>query len=119
MAWYLGTAKGGNMSLDVYLEMTRPTQVYSANITHNLSEMAKAAGIYKALWRPEKIGITKANQLIPLLEKGLKKLKRSPAKFKAFNASNDWGVYENFVPFVERYIDACKEYPDADISVSR
>jgi hypothetical protein len=34
------------MSLDVYLIAARPTNVYSANITHNLNKMAEAAGIY-------------------------------------------------------------------------
>jgi len=48
------------MSLDVYLMKTMPTSVYDANITHNLGAMAEAAGIYKHLWRPEEIGITKA-----------------------------------------------------------
>lgn len=43
------------MSLDVYLskEVTEERTVFSANITHNLGEMADKAGIYKALWRPE------------------------------------------------------------------
>ncbi len=31
-------------------------EVYSANITHNLGEMADKAGIYYALWRPEEKG---------------------------------------------------------------
>lgn len=44
------------MSLDVYLTAVRPTEVFSANITHNLGEMADKAGIYKACWRPEEIG---------------------------------------------------------------
>jgi len=27
-------------------------------------------------------------------------------------------MYEHFLPFVERYIQACEEYPDAGVSVS-
>ena len=34
-------------------------------------------------------------------------------------ATNGWGMYEHFVPFVEKYLEACKEYPDAVIEVSR
>jgi hypothetical protein len=92
-------------------------EVYSANITHNLGAMAKEAGIYKHLWCPEEIGITKAHELIIPLTNGLHKLKNDPAKFQAFNAKNGWGLYEHFVPFVERYLNACKEYPESTISV--
>lgn len=93
--------------------------VYSGNITHNLAEMATAAEIYKPLWEPDEIGITMAAQLIgPLLE-GLGKLKREPEYFRQFNPPNGWGDYEVLVSFVERYLEACKEYPSAEVSVWR
>jgi hypothetical protein len=93
--------------------------VYSANITHNLGKMADAAGIYKHLWRPEEIGIKTANELIEPLAAGVARLRADPAKFEQFNASNGWGLYEHFVPFVEEYLRACKQYPNALVSVSR
>ena len=107
------------MSLDVTLTAIRPTEVYTSNITHNLNRMAEAAGIYKHLWRPEEIGITKASQLIEPLEKGLALLMADPEHFKQFNAPNGWGLYKHFVPFVENYLNACKENPDASVVVSR
>jgi hypothetical protein len=120
------------MSLDVYLTrkkwisydagktLTEENEtVYDANITHNLSEMAFEAGIYEALWRPEEIGKTKASEIIELLEKGLTDLKVRPKHFDKFNSPNGWGMYEHFVPFVEKYLNACKEFPNAEISVSR
>ena len=107
------------MSLDVYLNAVRPTEVYSANITHNLGSMAREAGIYEALWRPEEIGITTAAQLIGPLTVGLALLKADPPRFEALNSPNGWGLYEHFVPFVERYLEACKENPDAAVSVWR
>lgn len=94
-------------------------QVYEANITHNLGKMADAAGIYQACWRPEEIGVTKAGQLVPLLKAGLEKLRADPEHYSQFNAPNGWGLYEHFVPWVERYLAACEAYPDAEISVSR
>ena len=106
------------MSLDIYLTEVRQTIVYDANITHNLGRMADEAGIYKHLWRPEEIGITKAEQLIEPLEAGLLLLKADPAQFEAFNSPNGWGLYKHFVPFVEGYLAACREHPDADVSVS-
>lgn len=107
------------MSLDVWLTAVRPTTVYESNITHNLGRMAEAAGIYKHLWRPEEIGITLAGDLIAPLEAGLALLKAEPDRFREYDAPNGWGKYEHFVPFVERYLDACRESPDATINVSR
>lgn len=107
------------MSLDVYLTAMRPVEIYSGNITHNLSKMAAEAGIYKHLWRPEELGIARAEQLIEPLTKGLADLEARPDHFKKFNASNGWGLYEHFVPFVRKYLEACKANPGALISVSR
>lgn len=107
------------MSLDVYLEKVMPCCVYSSNITHNLTKMAKEAGIYWHLWHPEDIGITKAHELIEPLTLGLATLKADPERFEKFNSPNGWGMYEHFVPFVEKYLNACIEHPDADVSVSR
>ncbi len=93
--------------------------VYDDNITHNLGRMAEEAGVYKACWEPEEIGVTKASQLIPLLREGLAKLRADPARYKAFDASNGWGTYEHFVPWLEKYLQACEDHPEADVSVSR
>lgn len=107
------------MSLDVYLTKTMPTEVYSANITHNLGAMAHEAGIYMHLWRPDEIGVTKAAQLIEPLRAGLALLREDPPRFERHNAPNGWGMYEHFVPFVADYLAACEENPDADVEVSR
>lgn len=140
------------MSLDVYLmkkkwvsydegktHTVEDEEIYSANITHNLGEMAGEAGIYEALWRPHRLRLDynipeedynaeyefeesvtiKAKEIIPLLEKGLKDLKARPEYFKKFDSPNGWGLYVNFVPFVEKYLNACKENPDAIVGVWR
>jgi hypothetical protein len=93
--------------------------VHSANITHNLGLMAGEAGIYKALWRPEEINATQAKDIIDLLEAGLADLKARPEHYEQLNSPNGWGLYKDFVPFVEEYLQACKEYPEATIEVSR
>ena len=94
-------------------------EVYTANITHNLNRMAEAAGIYKCLWRPEEIGITKASQVIEPLAAGIEAMKADRARYELFNPSNGWGSYEVFVPWCERYLEACRENPDADVYASR
>lgn len=107
------------MSLDVYLTDAECNQVFSANITHNLNEMAAEAGIYKHLWRPEEIGITKAKQLIAPLREGLIAMVSEPAKFKALNPPNGWGKYDGFLIWIANYMQACMDNPDADVNVSR
>ncbi len=124
------------MSLDVYLE-GEATDVYctcecghshikpykatlfSRNITHNLNRMADAAGIYKALWRPEEIGASKARELEPILTEGLARLRSDPEHYKKLNPENGWGSYEGLVLFVEEYLKACRLYPDLNVKVSR
>ena len=93
--------------------------IYHANITHNLGQMARACGIYEPVWRPDENGITKAKQLIKPLTIAVEDLKASPHHFKKFNPENGWGSYEGLVEFLENYLAACKESPDARIEVSR
>lgn len=107
------------MSLDVSLNKLMMTEIYSANITHNLNVMSKEAGIYKHLWKPEELGITTAGQLIEPLTAGLALLKSDPERFKKFNPKNLWGEYANLVQFVEEYLNACISEPEAKIEVSR
>ena len=94
-------------------------EVFEANITHNLSEMADKAGIYEACWVPEKIGATKAKDILPILEKGYADMKARPNYFKQFNSPNGWGLYKHFLPWVREYLEACKEYPECEIRVDR
>ena len=136
------------MSLDVYLTATVPTTVFDANITHNLGKMAGEAGIYEALWRPAEMDperkariqaqakagnyhgpdgayaieaevVTYARDLIEPLRAGLALLRADPERFEKHNPENGWGSYRDFVPWVARYLQACEEYPDAEVRVSR
>lgn len=103
------------MSLDV----TLVGGDFDGNITHNLGKMADAAGIYKHIWRPEEIEITKAGQLIQPLTEGLVKLADNPEYYMQFNALNGWGKYSDLVSFVSNYLADCARYPDATIHVWR
>ena len=114
-------------------------ELFWANITHNLGEMADKAGIYEALWRPyflhpdcpkefsshdeeyafETSHPMMAKDIIPIVEKGYEDMKSRPEYFKQFDSENGWGLYVNFLPWVEKYLEACKEYPDAEINISR
>jgi hypothetical protein len=107
------------MSLDVYLLRTQPTRIYQANITHNLNVMAKEAGAYEVLWRPEELGMTKAGELVPMLRAALERLVADPERYRKYNPENGWGSYDGLVKFIYEYLCACETHPDADIEVSR
>lgn len=107
------------MSLDVYLKVVQPVAIFQDNVTHNLGPMAKEAGLYHVLWRPEELGITKARELIPHLQAGLHLLRSDPDRFSAFNPSNGWGSYSALVDFVSNYLCACEQHPDAEVEVCR
>jgi hypothetical protein len=107
-----------NMSLDFYLTYKidgNEIDVFDRNITHNLTKMADKAGIYYALWRPEEKGYKYAKDIVKVLEKGLKRLRDKPKYYEKFNAPNGWGLYEHLVPFVEKCLEACKKYPNAEV----
>lgn len=109
------------MSLDIYLTVVRPTTVFGCNITHNLSPLAEAVGLYQPLWRPEELGITRAEQVIDLLERGLRRLRDASRReeFRGLEPENGWGSLQNLVDFTECYLVACRDNPDALIQVSR
>jgi len=107
------------MSLDISLIDNEDEVLYDTNITHNLTEMAKHAGLYEVLWRPELINAKYAKDIIELVEEGLKVLKSEPDFFKQFNSKNGWGLYEHFVTFVSKYLEALKKYPEATLIISR
>jgi len=113
--------------------------LYTDNITHNLGKMANAAGLYEALWRPyrlkegynisendyqaeykfEEDNPVKANEIIPIIEKGLADMIARPEYYETFNSSNGWGMYEHFLPFIVRYLEALKKYPESFVECSR
>jgi len=110
------------MSLDfsLYCEIdNKEIELFETNITHNLGEMASAAGIYKCLWRAPENGFEKAGDIITLLENGLKNLKKDPEKFNKLSAPNGWGTYVQFVPWVEEVLRACRTYPSSKIYTSK
>ena len=74
--------------------------VWSRSITHNLTPMARAAGVYMAMWRPEEIGIERARDLIPPLAAGLVAIAADPEKFEAMNPENGWGSFEGLCSFI-------------------
>ena len=115
------------MSLDVYLMITKPTEVYENNITHNLGKMArevivdseKSLTLYDILWRPDESGFVLASEIAEYLDLGWNILLSDPEKYKTYNPENGWGSYDGLCNFVYNYRNACWDTPDAEIRVSR
>lgn len=113
------------MSLDVDLMVTKPTSVYSANITHNLGKMAAAVQVtdeltlYDILWRPEEHNLKFAKDIADLLHEGWKMLLSNPTEYSKYNPENGWGNFEGLVRFVREYRDACYDEPTAELKVWR
>jgi hypothetical protein len=119
------------MSLDVDLMVIQPVSVFSHNITHNLGKMAgevkfgiewtgvEDLSLYDVLWRPDEHGFETASDISDLLDIGWNILLSEPEYFKKFNPENGWGDYDGLVNCVSSYLDACYDYPDADVKASR
>ena len=93
--------------------------VYHVNITHNLNNMAAAAGLYYCMWRPDENEYETAESLIHPLNCGLMDLIFRPDFFKQFNPKNGWGSYEGLLKTVKELLEACHQWPDAKVRVSR
>lgn len=109
------------MSLDITLTETRTVEVplFDCTITHNLGEMAGAAGLYGYLWHPEHYGITTAQQLIVPLRDGLTALRARPDYYAALSPTNGWGTYHGLLSSVRHLLAACEAHPEARVEVSR
>lgn len=107
------------MSLDVYLKDDDGDVLFWTNITHNLGRMAKEAGIYEAIWRPEEVPASCPKHVIETIETGLLLMKSDPDRFKKYDSDNGWGTYDQFVPWVEELLHAYKEMPELIIYTSR
>ena len=106
------------MSLDILLIDKDHEAVHWQNITHNLGNMAGRAGIYEVLWHPEVANIKNAGCLIEPLVAAIADMRRQPDYYKQFNASNGWGLYKHFLPWLEKLLAACIKHPNAKVEVS-
>lgn len=102
------------MSLDISLLVIKETEVYEANITHNLVTMAQAVDIYDCVWCSHD---KRAYEIIEQLRTGIEKLRSNPELYKKYDPPNKWGSYDVFVPWLEKLLAACIENPDARISI--
>lgn len=101
----------------VVMHTNKTHTAWHGNITSNVADMAEEADIYAALCMPELCGFKFAAEIIGTLEVGIKMLKEQPERFDVYNDKNGWGTREQFVEFLEEYLQACRTYPTAEIAV--
>jgi len=89
------------------------------NITHNLIGMAEEAGIYGMVWRPKENGIVHLRQLIDPLVSAIAQMEEDPDRFKKYDDPNDWGTYEQFLPWLKKLLRICENNPNAEIEACR
>lgn len=109
------------MDIDVGTEELHRVYLYELNITHNLNKMAASCGLYNFMWNAE---VTIGNEgtaqdLIKGLTVGVEELKSNPDKYLKDSPANKWGTYDAFCDVAEDFLEACKRYPEAKVSVSR
>ena len=115
------------MSLDIDLVEKWEGEVFSKNITHNLTKMAylipvgNNTTLYDIMWNlyskfPNR---TKAKQIAIPLAKALIYINTHEKELSEYNPENGWGSYYNLKEFVEQYLIACCTYPNARIKICR
>ena len=129
-----GAACGSTVA--VYDRDTEVTEdCWSANITHNMGEMAShipvtyadskgvihSTTLYMAVWRPEELypPITTTDELKWALANGTAYMVVHRTNLLQYNPENGWGSYEAFLGWLLAYWRACIENPGCEIEVSR
>lgn len=111
------------MSVDVYLYFElntgreiREVEAFTANYTHNVSDMWRKAGCYDAIYRGEgKL----AKDILPALEQGYANMSSNMGAYAELNPKNGWGDCESALVWLGEYIEACRNNPMAHVHVWR
>lgn len=104
------------MSLDFSLVRRMPTEIAHANITHNMTNLWEALGIYEQLYNSHG---KYANEVYNDLRRALDVLLSDPEYFKKYDSPNGWGTVDAAIRFLTEITEACKEYPYSYIDIDK
>ena len=101
-----------------YVIQTEPhtMTVWELNVTHNLVPMARALGVYEAIWCPEDIGCSQAWGILPMLRDAYHTLRADREDYRSYEPGNGWGTVEGMIDVLSDYLRACVQWPHATIS---
>lgn len=102
--------------MTIYIESRTIFGITPYGVIYTGGRGANGEGDCVVLWRPEEIGIQKAEECIEPLEKGVNAMLANPSHFRQFDSPNGWGTYDNFLPWCERVLQACRDYPQYLVS---
>lgn len=106
----------------VYTACWRPGELLGPEIALQIREQEKASNYHGAggvLELEARLPIVHGRDLIKPLWDALRLLVSDRTRFERLNPDNGWGDYEGLIRFVERYLNACINNPDARVEVSR
>lgn len=104
------------MSLDIYFTEVKPSVVFESNITHNVTDMARAVDVYRWLWGGE---AKYAAELVLPLTVAIAKLRDDRLEYEAMEAPNGWGTLEQFTDWLEEVRDAAALNLNANVEISK
>lgn len=81
--------------------------------------MAKEAGIDQALWHPEDVRIEVAGDMTASIYPGYMDITERPEYYRQFDAENGWGTYDDFIPWLDKLLNACQKWPNAEVRAYR
>lgn len=106
------------MSLEITFENDDERADY--NISHHFAVLADVVGLYKPLWHPESLGIVTADDLLPHLVEGCKRIYFSDkVRWRVFDLDSKWCTLEGLIKFLHKLLIQCVITPDAKITVKR
>ena len=104
------------MSLDLFLKFNNCPHCDRADYTENLNITYNLASMWYEIFPKDKQMIDIDGALGEVAEIdltiALDELKENPEKFIKLNPTNGWGCYEDFVKYIEKLIELCKEHPN-------
>ena len=102
--------------IDLYArtECGQLVHVDEANYTYNVAPM-----FFNALGGDgiRQFAGMKAVDAIPILNRGIRKMKENPGRYRAMNPPNGWGDYEGALELLEWMLRKCEQYPSIEITV--
>jgi hypothetical protein len=111
------------MSLDLSLlynycrHCKRGEQIHTQNITHNLQPMWHKAGIYDALYESE--GQVVTDLYVDRIRRAVQEMETNFNDYQKLDSPNGWGLARNALPWLQRWLAACRANPGATIHVSK
>jgi hypothetical protein len=103
------------MSLDIGIRCNCcKAEIVSMSITHNLTEMAEACGLYSLMWEAEG---KEVKDLVLPLKQAIKELKNNPEKYKKYNPKNGWGDYEGLLKVAMEFYKECFRNRNKNVTI--